>query len=201
MKKFTSADYLTMPWKNGGGVTTQLAIEPAVADLGNFDWRISTAQVASSGPFSLFAGIDRSLAVLQGSGLSLDFDGRHTTFLRPDSKPLAFRGEQQIHATLLDGPVTDFNVMTRRQHCAHELEIMQLHGSLQCARNADLMFIYCARGAAVHCRNAAGTEADFLAGESLLINGSDGDHIDLIAAAPALLYVARLVFKGKQDAQ
>jgi len=43
-----------MPWKNGGGVTTEIAIAPEGATLDNFDWRVSTAQVDAAGPFSRF---------------------------------------------------------------------------------------------------------------------------------------------------
>lgn len=44
-----------MPWKNGGGITTEIAIAPPGATLDAFDWRISTARVEAAGPFSRFA--------------------------------------------------------------------------------------------------------------------------------------------------
>ena len=43
MHKWSKQDYHTMPWKNGGGSTTELAIFPAGANLDNFVWRLSTA--------------------------------------------------------------------------------------------------------------------------------------------------------------
>ena len=66
MRVLRSADHKRMPWKNGGGMTLQLAISPAGAGLEDFAWRISSAQVAMDGAFSCFPGIDRSLAVLAG---------------------------------------------------------------------------------------------------------------------------------------
>ncbi|MBN7823193.1 HutD family protein, partial [Bowmanella yangjiangensis] len=48
---------IAMPWKNGGGSTLELAICPVGASLDDFDWRISSASVASSGAFSRFPGI------------------------------------------------------------------------------------------------------------------------------------------------
>ena len=71
MRIIRASDCKTTPWKNGGGSTTEIAIGPAGASLEDFDWRISMARVASDGPFSDFPGIDRTLAVIKGSGLVL----------------------------------------------------------------------------------------------------------------------------------
>ncbi len=38
-----------MPWKNGGGVTTEICVSPP---SGAFDWRVSIATVNADGPFS-----------------------------------------------------------------------------------------------------------------------------------------------------
>ena len=62
-------------WKNGGGVTHELAVWPDGADLSRFDARLSMAEVAADGPFSAFAGIDRTLAVLEGGPMRLSFGG------------------------------------------------------------------------------------------------------------------------------
>ena len=55
-----------VPWKNGGGLTREVAIHPPGSDLGTFEWRVSIAQVRAAGPFSSFPGVDRQLAVLAG---------------------------------------------------------------------------------------------------------------------------------------
>ncbi len=60
------AERVFTPWKNGGGRTAEILAMPEGAGLDGFDWRISTAEVAQSGPFSLFAGLDRWLTVLEG---------------------------------------------------------------------------------------------------------------------------------------
>jgi environmental stress-induced protein Ves len=62
-------DVAPTPWRNGGGVTRQLAVWPA---QGEWAWRMSVAEVDRSGPFSRFEGIERWLAVLQGNGVQLD---------------------------------------------------------------------------------------------------------------------------------
>lgn len=49
MKVLRSAAYQRMPWKNGGGETTEIIISPQGAALSDFDWRISMALVNADG--------------------------------------------------------------------------------------------------------------------------------------------------------
>ena len=50
----TESEYRLMPWKNGLGVTREMAVFPSGANLerGDFLWRLSSADVGTSGPFS-----------------------------------------------------------------------------------------------------------------------------------------------------
>jgi len=105
------------PWKNGGGVTREIAAFPPASGLDSFDWRVSIADVASDGPFSIFSGIDRTLTILSGAGIALEMAG-DTLRLLP-GRPVSFPGDQPAAAALLDGPVTDLNVMTRRGRITH----------------------------------------------------------------------------------
>lgn len=114
MRVLRAADRIAVPWKNGGGVTREVAASPPGAGMEAFDWRISIADVAASGPFSAFPGIDRILTVIEGSGLSLSIDGRAAVVLEVGSPPLAFPGEARCEAGLRNGPVRDLNVMVRR---------------------------------------------------------------------------------------
>lgn len=109
-----ATDHRTMPWKNGGGSTTEVAIAPEGAGLDGFDWRISMATVAADGPFSSFPGVDRTLAILDGRGLVLHGLAGGPVRLERASEPLAFPADAAVSATLVDGPITDLNVMTRR---------------------------------------------------------------------------------------
>lgn len=111
---------IAKPWKNGGGVTTDVLVRPDDADLDGFSARVSIAEVAASGPFSLFPGIDRSTAILAGDGLDLTIAG-HRVRLGPDDAPIAYPGDVPAHADLIGGPVADLNVMTRRGALRHGL--------------------------------------------------------------------------------
>ena len=115
-----AAERTPVPWKNGGGLTREVAVHPPASDLGGFDWRVSIAEVHTPGPFSLFEGVDRHMAVLAGR-LSLAIDGRPAVTLTPETEALAFPGDLPAVAAPLGAPVTDLNVMTRRSRCAARL--------------------------------------------------------------------------------
>jgi len=114
------------PWKNGGGVTRQIAIDPPGSRLDDFGWRLSTAEVAQDGPFSRFDGVDRQLHILAGEGLDLRFaDG--TQRLRR-GEHADFAGEAEVTGALVAGPVTDFNIMVRRGRVRMRAEALRIDG-------------------------------------------------------------------------
>ena len=136
-----------MPWKNGGGVTTEIMAWPPAAGLDDFDWRISMAQVAVGGPFSVFAGIDRTLTVLAGTMRLATGDGEPVT-LSPQSQPYVFPGDVSTGATLIDGPVLDFNVMTRRSRLSHSVQRLELSKPTEIALGEGTSLVFFASGTA-----------------------------------------------------
>lgn len=67
----------------------------------------------TSGPFSIFTGIDRILTVLEGT-LALEFDlADETVVLERNSPPHAFSGDRTVYGSPR-GTVVDLNVMARR---------------------------------------------------------------------------------------
>ncbi|MFM0253607.1 HutD/Ves family protein [Paraburkholderia sediminicola] len=142
------ADLVAAPWKNGGGVTREVAAFPEGAGLDAFMWRVSIADVAQAGPFSRFAGIDRTLVLLSGAGMLLDeADGAHgmkTHSLTQALDMARFTGEAQIDARLVDGATRDFNLMVRRDAAQGEVEVWR--GATQRTLSADAVLLYCAEG-------------------------------------------------------
>jgi environmental stress-induced protein Ves len=110
-----------MPWKNGGGETIEIATAPEGASLENFDWRVSMAHVTADGPFSVFEDVNRTLAVIDGAGMTLAIEGRPAVTLTPASPPHEFPGDAPTSARLTDGPVADLNAMTRRGRFRHTM--------------------------------------------------------------------------------
>ena len=144
------ADYKLMPWKNGRGVTTELAVFPAHADLKTtpFDWRISMADVVEDADFSLFPGCDRTLIVAEGGGMELTFNGASApTRLMGPGHGAAFSGDWLTHGQLLDGPVRDFNVMSARERIHHQCEVIS-GGPVEFVWEPgfEALFCYCISG-------------------------------------------------------
>lgn len=101
------------PWKNGGGETAEILCFPSGAGFDDFGWRISTARVAQSGPFSVFPGVTRCLTIIEGGPLALRLGDEPERIMDRDSPPLGFSGETPCDCDLLGDPVLDLNVMTR----------------------------------------------------------------------------------------
>jgi uncharacterized protein len=131
-----AAQRTPVPWKNGGGLTREVAVHPPGSDLGDFDWRVSIADIRAAGPFSLFVGIDRRMALLSGR-LSLAIGGQGAVTLTPESDAVAFPGERAVHAEPLGAPVTDLNVMTRRGRCTARLTRRLAQASVVLEPRAD----------------------------------------------------------------
>lgn len=117
-------------WRNGGGVTRELLRLPAAATstgpgTGD-DWmlRISVADIAADGPFSSFAGIDRTFAVVAGAGVLLDWGGSPVRSTLA-GEPVRFDGASPPGCCLIDGPTRDLNVMVRRDLATVRVERAQ----------------------------------------------------------------------------
>jgi hypothetical protein len=123
------------PWKNGAGLTRELAVHPQGAGMEDFDWRMSIAEVASDAPFSAFPEVDRCIVLLRGAGMRLhSADGRLDQPLNEPLDPFHFPGDKALQATLIDGPSSDFNVMTRRGRWRADVTpLADLHDTTDCA--------------------------------------------------------------------
>ena len=117
-------DLVRVPWKNGGGTTAEVATFPEGSGFDTFGWRISMADVASDGPFSVFPGIDRTLIVVEGYGIELDVEG--IAYRLDEASPkLSFSGDDITTGRLLAGPIRDLNVMTRRGQFRHRTRFVE----------------------------------------------------------------------------
>jgi len=135
-----------MPWKNGGGCTTEILASPPGATLHDFDWRISLATIAQSGPFSVFPGIDRTLTLVDGGNVVLDVGNERKVALSEREPVVAFPGEVPVSATVDGVPTTDFNVMTRRERCSHQLERRVVRNYSVLERRSALTVLFLAEG-------------------------------------------------------
>ena len=128
------------PWQNGGGSTREIVCWPTGAGLDDFDWRVSIASVAASGPFSVFAGVDRTIMLLAGDGLRLQAPGLDH-LLDTLHAPFAFSGDAALHCTLLGGESTDLNAMSRRTRGRAGLRVVSEAMLLTRAEHGVLMSV------------------------------------------------------------
>lgn len=107
------AELRSEPWRNGGGVTRELASHPQAASAqdGAWDWRVSIAELTKAGDFSPFPGMERVLTVVEGELLLLTVDGAEHPLEK--YRPFRFSGEAAAHGALPTGDVRNLNVITR----------------------------------------------------------------------------------------
>ena len=112
--------FKTIPWKNGLGHTTELAINSG-GNLDNFDWRLSIASVINDGDFSNFSGYQRHLVLIEGEGLILDHRNGDIDKLTNLLDLAHFDGGNNTCGRLVNGAIKDFNIMTNKQSFAAEV--------------------------------------------------------------------------------
>jgi environmental stress-induced protein Ves len=134
------------PWKNGGGCTTEILASPPGATLDDFDFRISLATIAQSGPFSVFPGVDRTLSLVDGGNVVLDVGNERKVALSDREPVVAFPGEVPVSATVDGSPTVDFNVMTRRGRCSHQVERRVFRDYTELERRSALTVLFVAEG-------------------------------------------------------
>jgi hypothetical protein len=134
----------SMPWRNGLGTTVELLRQDLPAGDG-FAWRLSMADVTSDGEFSNFSGYDRTLLLLEGNGITLDSAGARQRLQTP-LQAARFSGDDTTRASLHDGPVKDFNIMTLRHTCTASVASGTGQGELIIDDAADLLLVYAVDG-------------------------------------------------------
>lgn len=123
-----------VPWKNGAGITRNLVIEPESANLDDFCWRISMAEIRSPSSFSRFPGIDRTILLWNGNVLLLRSPAWPERVLMPLREAFTFAGEDEVVCETADALTVDLNLMVRRgaargalQVCRSDVELVQPH--------------------------------------------------------------------------
>jgi environmental stress-induced protein Ves len=128
MRHLRAGDYRIMPWKNGAGSTSELAISPEYSGVsGNpFQWRVSIADVVANGPFSRFPGYDRHIMMIEGQGIALDIEGAREIDLSKPFRPASFSGDWNVQGKLIHGPVRDFNLIVQRSFARSALTVDEI---------------------------------------------------------------------------
>ncbi|WP_416679298.1 HutD family protein [Candidatus Pseudothioglobus sp. Uisw_016] len=140
-KIYSPQSFQTLPWRNGLGSTVELLAETPNKNEA-FSWRLSIASVANDGPFSDFSGYDRTLLLLEGSGITLNKPNGIFKVLNSSFDYANFKGEDLIDATLHNGPIKDFNIMTLRSICTSSVTAIDENSESLLNINADKLLVY-----------------------------------------------------------
>ena len=133
-------NFKQIPWKNGQGTTIELAINEE-GTVNDFDWRLSIATVKNDGPFSDFSGYTRNLVLIAGNGLSLEHSPTRVDRLDELLQFSTFDGGYETKAALINGPITDFNLMTRSNRFDARLETYRKPSQIKLEK-ALISFVY-----------------------------------------------------------
>ena len=140
-----SEDYTRSPWKNGGGVFTDIAgayrADATVKDWNSLLWRFASTPIVAPGPFSHMRGIDRLQMVVGGRGLVLKAPGKELNEREPFTT-VRFTGEMEIVTELEAGPVEVVNLMARRGAVEIELEALREFGDRPLPAGTHLLYAH-----------------------------------------------------------
>ncbi len=171
MRLRRAADRPAQPWRNGNGVTREVAASDRLV-RGTPLWRVSIATIAHDSEFSAFPGIDRMLAPLGADGLTLVIDGAARRVAQHEV--VAFAGEQAVAAISVARPGDDLNLMVAREGGAGVLEVLPVAGAAAIDAEPTGVVLVVALDGALACGDTALQRHDAIAldaGESVELSG------------------------------
>lgn len=137
MKILKSSDYKKMKWKNGLGVSYEIA---ACADF-----RISSAEVSVDSDFSLYPEHNRFLMVLSGKGVDLKNLETNKIHQSCDCFEIVhFHGNLPLRGILIDGPVRDLNIFYKNNASVEKMNLTKNY-NLKIHAKRDV-FLFLAKG-------------------------------------------------------
>ena len=181
LRHLKAENYRRQPWKNGGGFTTELMSE-IPAESGRFLWRLSIAHVEQSGPFSDFTGYERTIVLLSGDGMELDFDRAPPVRIDRREEPFVFDGGWKTHCRLIGGPVKDLNLIVDRERARASLRVLRLGEDATLVAASPCLLLYVLRGEAnLHLLDL---DLEVARGELLRLDEAGDLPLQLRATAP-----------------
>ena len=131
------------PWKNGGGVTVDIAksMLPGFAP-GSWEgmvWRFGRTAIVTPAPFSDLSGFDRRQVLVSGSGLVLETPDGEIDVRQP-FRPVRFAGETAIVSRLEAGPVEVVNLIGDRARVSTDLACLAAGATHSCAAGVHILY-------------------------------------------------------------
>ena len=186
------AGYRHRPWKNGGGVTIDIAVTmlPGFAP-GSWEgivWRFSRTAIVTPGPFSDLSGYDRRLALVSGQGLVLGTPVGEIDVRQP-FRPVRFAGETSIVSRLEAGPVEVVNLIGDRSRVSIELSCLPDGATISCPAGTHIIY-----AAATSCElSINGNACEIAADHATRIDAGDSFTVASRLGSPIVAGIIRVV--------
>ena len=136
ISRLDPAHYVTTPWRNGGGVTVDIAV---ATDKEGDIWRFGRTPIVAPGPFSDYRGFDRVQVLVAGSGLVLKTpDGEID--VREPFRPVRFAGETPIVSRLESGPVEVVNLIGNRSKVRIDMKVLDEDRALRLGPGLHIVY-------------------------------------------------------------
>jgi environmental stress-induced protein Ves len=137
------AAYRHTPWKNGGGVTVDIAESllpgfPSGSGEGMV-WRFGRTAITAPGPFSDLSGYNRHQVLVSGLGLVLETPAGEIDVRQP-FRPVRFAGETPIVSRLEAGPVEVVNLIGDRSRVSIDLCCLTTGASKSCPAGVHIVY-------------------------------------------------------------
>ncbi|MDP3254376.1 MAG: HutD family protein [Bosea sp. (in: a-proteobacteria)] len=182
--------FRSKPWKNGGGVTHDIADATAPgADPSGWEgmvWRLGRTAIVQPGPFSDLTGYERLQAVIVGSGLVLEGASGEIDLRRP-FVPVRYDGGRPLVSRLENGPVEVVNLIVDRALCSADLAVPEPGATIRLTPGIHILY---APGEAVTAR-CDDAEVTVPGGHALQIDAEAGVSLT-VEAGQGLLASIRL---------
>ena len=128
MRIIRRPDFVEGRWRNGMGVSWDIASDPPGVD--DFGWRFAIARIDADVPFSNYPEVDRIFTLIEGNGLDLDFEGRSGLAVHHRFVPHPYPCDVPTFCRLRDGPCRALNLFTRRGRWRAVADILSSGGEI-----------------------------------------------------------------------
>lgn len=181
-------NFKRMPWKNGQGETTELCVKSDTV-TNKLVWRLSIASVAEDGDFSNFSGFQRTLMLVSGNGLELSHGGQATQYLTRQYEYCIFNGSWQTSAKLIDGPITNFNIICDSSRASVKVSILKVGESKEVDSYANDIFFFANKGAGSCSPSNCKISKELEIPKGYLLHTSNSDTTRMTVAGDGLICV------------
>jgi environmental stress-induced protein Ves/GNAT superfamily N-acetyltransferase len=162
------------PWR--GGEVREIYKYPASADFGKGDYQlwVGTATIDRSADYSYFPDRYRLHMPITGNGIELHFREPEEVIRLESFEQYAFDGTRPLHARLIDGPITAFNLILKHDVSASATPLVVGEQPLpvsiapHSAGRAGTIYVIYAVAGVVHLSSAGNNTVHLAAGDAFI---------------------------------